>query len=364
MQNKKIFIIATEVSADNLGAKIIESMPEIKFVGIGGENMEKKGLNSLFPISDLSVMGIFEVLLKIKTLKKRILDTVKSIEIEKPDLVLTIDAPSFAKEIIKRVKLKNKNLKFFHVVAPQVWAWGEKRASKYAKLFDRLYCFFDFEKKYFEKYGLKTISVGHPIAEKLKQRNENKTDKNIITFIPGSRISEVKKLLPVFRKLSKKLKDKNIMIPTVETTKNYIEKYISNWENKPELINSKDRYKLYDKTYIAIAASGTVSTELAILGVPTIIIYKMNFITEFLAKLLLKVKYVSLINILMNKEIYPELLGKKATDENILKKIEKLSEKSVRSKLLKELSQAKNIWKKDIKASEIIADDIRSQLEL
>ena len=364
MQNKKIFIIATEVSADNLGKKIIASMPDVNFVGIGGENMKKEGLKTLFPISDLSVMGIFEVLLKIKTIKKRIFETVKAIEKEKPDLVLTIDGPSFAKQIIKRVKSKNKNLKFFHVVAPQVWAWGEKRAEKYAKIFDKLYCFFDFEKKYFEKYGLKTISVGHPIAENLKQRNENTVDKSLITFIPGSRISEVKRLLPIFKELSYKLKNKKIMIPVVETTKDYIEKFVSDWENKPTLINSEDRYKIYNKTYIAIAASGTVSTELAILGVPSIIIYKMNFITEFLAKILLKVKYVSLINILLNKEIYPELLGKKLTDENILKEINKLSKKEIREKTIKELSKAENIWIKNIKASDIISNDIISELKL
>ena len=155
MQNKKttkIFIIAGEVSGDVLGANIMAQMPDADFIGIGGENMCKHGLISLFPISDLSVMGIIEVLAHIKTLKSRIKQTINAIIESKPDIVLTIDSPGFAKSVISGIRknkiginLINNGMRFHHVVAPQVWAWRPKRAKKYATIFDKLYAFFDFE---------------------------------------------------------------------------------------------------------------------------------------------------------------------------------------------------------------------------
>ena len=203
MPTKKIFIIAGEVSGDVLGAKIMHEMKDVTFVGIGGKNMSECGLKSIFPMGDLSVMGITEVIAHAKTLKQRIKQTIDTIISEKPDIVLTIDSPGFAKAVVSGVKNKNilKKTKFYHVVAPQVWAWGEKRAKKYAKIFDKLYSFFDFEIPYFTKYGLKTVAVGHPIADGLDKykSDKNNTDK-IITLVPGSRMNEVKKLLPVFKK--------------------------------------------------------------------------------------------------------------------------------------------------------------------
>ena len=198
---KKIFIIAGEVSGDVLGAKIMREMPGVEFVGIGGEHMQQAGLKSLFPISDLAVLCVFEVLAHIKTLTYRIKQTVDAIISEQPDVVLTIDSPGFAKSVVKSVRKKGiaKPMRFYHVVAPQVWAWGKRRAKKYAKIFDKLYAFFDFEVPYFAKYGLNTIAVGHPVADGLEKYKAINTDEKIITLVPGSRMNEVKKLLPVFR---------------------------------------------------------------------------------------------------------------------------------------------------------------------
>ena len=143
-KNLKIFIIAGEVSGDVLGAKIMREMPGVNFVGIGGQYMGKAGLKSLFPMSDLSVMGVFEVLAHVRTLNGRIKETISAIIKEKPDIVLTIDSPGFAKSVIKGVRKKGTltTTKFYHVVAPQVWAWRPGRAKKYAKIFDKLYAFF------------------------------------------------------------------------------------------------------------------------------------------------------------------------------------------------------------------------------
>ncbi len=365
-KNVKIFIIAGEVSGDVLGAKIMREMPDVKFVGIGGQNMINAGLKTLFPMSDLSVMGISEVLAHARTLSKRIKQTILAIIHEQPDVVLTIDSPGFAKSVVAgvRKKCKLQNTKFYHVVAPQVWAWGAKRAGKYAKIFDRLYAFFDFERPYFEKYGLTTVSVGHPIADGLDKYKTNKSNEKIITFVPGSRINEVKKLLPIFHKTIDLLGDKyKYVIPTVETTDAYVREHVAAWGLQPKIVSATDRYNVYANSYIAVVASGTVSAELAIMHIPTIVVYKMNPLTSVLAKILVRVKWVSLVNILMNKTIFPELLGKRANPQLIIHWIEKLNSSTVRNRMINELKRADSKWvKTKTKPARLIATDILNQI--
>ena len=365
----KIFIISGEVSGDVLGAKIMREMPGVDFVGIGGQNMINAGLKSLFPISDLAVMGVIEVLARARTLKSRIKQTIDAIIDEKPDIVLTIDSPGFAKAVVSGVKKQgiNRKTKFYHVVAPQVWAWGEKRAKKYAKIFDKLYAFFDFEVPYFTKYGLKTVAVGHPISEGLDKYKADKNSKDkIIALVPGSRMSEVKKLLPVFHKTVDMLvacgyKDYKFVIPTVETTDDYIRQDIKRWKNKPEIIDAKQRYNLYANAYIAIVASGTVSAELAIMHIPTIVVYKMNPVTIMLARMMLRIKWASLVNILMNKTIFPELLGRDANALSIMNELQQLTLPAVRNKMIADLTSADSLWRKNgTNPAQSIAMDILS----
>jgi lipid-A-disaccharide synthase len=366
---KKVFIIAGEVSGDVLGAKIMREMPGVEFVGVGGEHMKQAGLKSLFPISDLAVLGVFEVLVHAKTLTHRIKQTVDAIISEQPDVVLTIDSPGFAKSVVKSVRKKGvkKSIRFYHVVAPQVWAWGKHRAKKYAKIFDKLYAFFDFEVPYFTKYGLNTVAVGHPIADGLEKYKATKTDEKIITLVPGSRMNEVKKLLPVFHKTVDLLcgcgyKDYKFVIPTVETTDAYIRNNIKNWKIKPEIISANQRYDLYANTYIAIVASGTVSAELAIMHIPTIVVYKMNPLTVALAHILLRIKWVSLVNILMNKMVYPELLGRNATPYNIMNCLQQLTLPSNRKQMINDLVSADTKWRHEKqKPACLIATDIFKQ---
>lgn len=363
---KKVFIIAGEVSGDVLGAKIMHEMPNVEFVGIGGKNMIKNGLKSIFPMSDLSVLGIFEVLAHAKTLTKRIKQTVDMILQEKPDIVLTIDSPGFAKPVIKKVRKHNisKSPLFYHVVAPQVWAWGKWRAKKYANIFDKLYSFFDFEVPYFTKYGLETVAVGHPIADGLERYHATQNSDKIIALVPGSRINEVKKLLPLFRKTVDMLNmcgynGYRFVIPTVETTDDYIKNEIQNWKTKPEIISGDKRYDLYANTYIAVVASGTVSAELAIMHIPAIVVYKMNPLTVLLGHILLKVKWVSLVNILMNKTIYPELLGHNATPCNIMNCLQHLTLPVFRKQMIDNLKTADSLWRhNNTNPALIIANDI------
>ena len=235
MQTKKlkIFIIAGEVSGDVLGAKIMREMPHVDFIGIGGENMKRVGLKSLFPISDLAVMGAVEVVAHARTLMRRIRQTINAIIDAKPDVVLTIDSPGFARSVVGRLRkscvgqgLIAGGMRFHHVVAPQVWAWRPGRARKYARTFDKLYAFFDFELPYFTKYGLSTIAVGHPISDGLIGKKYTGNNSKTIVLIPGSRMSEAKRLLPLMRDVAHQIYDENttykFIVPVVETTRQYI----------------------------------------------------------------------------------------------------------------------------------------------
>ena len=379
MQNKKskIFIIAGEVSGDVLGAHIMREMQDAEFVGIGGENMVAAGLESLFPMSDLSVMGVIEVIAHVKTLTKRIKQTVGAIIAMRPDIVLTIDSPGFAHSVINGLRKSSagreliaNGLKFHHVVAPQVWAWRAGRAKKYARTFDKLYAFFDFEVPYFTKYGLDTVAVGHPIADVLLEYGQKKsqTDEKIITLVPGSRMSEVKRLLPIFRDVAHKLATENVdykfVIPVVETTVQYVRDNISQWDVKPELVAADQRYDLYAKTYIAIVASGTVSAELAMLHIPTIVVYKMNPVTSWLVRQVIRVKWVSLVNILLNRGVYPEFLGADARAENVLAAAHQLTIPAVRDSMIAELRSADTVWRRpDGAPSQLIVTSVRNAIK-
>lgn len=382
MQNKipeqdlTVFIIAGEVSGDVLGARIMSQMPDAKFVGIGGENMQALGLESLFPMSDLAVMGAVEVVAHARTLTRRIREAVDAIVRIKPDVVVSIDAPGFVKSVIKQIRkrpdgqeLIKNGLKFHHVVAPQVWAWRPGRAKKYAKTFDKLYAFFDFEIPYFTKYGLDTVAVGHPIADGIigkYKTSKKEPEEKIITLVPGSRMSEVKRLLPIFRDVVDQLHRNGFLgykfvIPTVETTVEYVRAQVAKWPVQPELVPSAQRYDVYAKTYVAIVASGTVSAELAMMHIPTIVVYQMNPITTWLVRQMIRIKWVSLVNILLNRGVYPEFLGPGANAANVLDAFGQLTIPSVREKMIKSLKMADDLWRKpDGVASELIADGIRA----
>ncbi|MCQ2599403.1 MAG: lipid-A-disaccharide synthase [Alphaproteobacteria bacterium] len=373
----KIFIIAGEVSGDVLGASIMAEMKDIEFVGVGGEHMIRAGLKSIVPLGDLAVMGAVEVVMNARTLMHHIQTVADAIIDLRPDIVLTIDAPGFARSVIQRVRKSDvgqrliaDGMKFHHVVAPQVWAWRSKRAKKYAHTFDKLYAFFDFEVPYFTKYGLDTVAVGHPIADKLIGKytdinNYNGTSEKIITLVPGSRMSEVKRLLPVFKRTAEILSangyiDYKFIIPTVETTADYVKHHTANWRVPVKLISATNRYETYAKTYIAIVASGTVSAELAMLHIPAIVVYKMNPITTFLVRLVINTRWVSLVNILLRRSVYPELLGPNATAEKVLDAVQQLAIPSVRKKVISELIVADNMWRQnDASPVRLIAENIR-----
>ena len=293
--------------------------------------MEAEGLKSLFDISDLAVMGLVEVLPSIPKILGLIKRTVTDIERVKPDVVITVDSWSFSSRIHKALRKKNLNIPQVHYVAPQVWAWKKKRAKTMYKYIDLLLTLFPYEPKYFTPYHLQAEFVGHPVIEsevvhadasQFRKKYKISDDKKIITVLPGSRKNEVSKLLPVFLQAVAKLQEENknyfFVIPTVKTVSENVKKMVKASGQKILIVeNQNDRYGAFRSSSAAIAASGTVALELAICDVPHIIAYKVSPLTALLVKRFLKIEFVNLSNILIGREIVPELLQERCVAGNI-----------------------------------------------
>lgn len=375
MKSKKIFIIAGEVSGDILGADLMKSIiskdKSVKFYGVGGEEMQKiNGFKSLFNIKDIAVMGIFEVFKHLCIIKKRIKETINQITKIKPDLIITIDSPGFNMRIVKQIKKQFPNIKTLHYVAPQVWAWKEKRAKKVASLYDYLICFFDFEIPYFTKYGLKTFAVGHTaiknvngnIERFLKTYKLSKND-NVITMLPGSRVQIAKRLLPIYKevveKLYKQVKNLKVVMPTTSTSHNFIINEVAKWNIKPLIITTKqDRYDAFVASKAVLSISGTAVLEIAVAKTPVIVAYKLSPLSYMIAKRLVKIKNVSLPNIIMGKQIVPEFIQERCNATLLSKELKKIiTNKQYRDGMVKNLEEMnKKITQK--KAPSDMASDI------
>lgn len=375
MKSKKIFIIAGEVSGDILGADLMKSIiskdKSIKFYGVGGEEMQKiNGFKSLFNIKDIAVMGIFEVLKHLCIIKKRIKETINQITKIKPDLIITIDSPGFNMRIVKQIKKQFPNIKTLHYVAPQVWAWKEKRAKKVASLYDYLICFFDFEIPYFTKYGLKTFAVGHTAIKNVNGNSERflKTYKlskndNVITMLPGSRVQIAKRLLPIYKevveKLYKQVRNLKVVMPTTSTSHNFIINEVAKWNIKPLIITTKqDRYDAFVASKAVLSISGTAVLEIAVAKTPVIVAYKLSPLSYMIAKRLVKIKNVSLPNIIMGKQIVPEFIQERCNATLLSKELKKIiTNKQYRDGMVKNLEEMnKKITQK--KAPSDMASDI------
>ncbi|MDO4975043.1 MAG: lipid-A-disaccharide synthase, partial [Alphaproteobacteria bacterium] len=213
---KKIYIIAGEPSGDFLGACVLQELQkysDFEIFGVGGNLMKTKGLKSLFDIKEISVGGLVEVIPHIFHIKTLINKTVNDIIAKNPDVLFTIDSPGFCFRVAKLVRKKNPNIKLIHLVAPSVWAWRQGRAKGISKLYDHLLTLFDFEPKYFTKFGLKTTFVGHPAIEYFEENDYSKED--TLLLLPGSRKQEIESLLPIFLNVSEKLSFEKIIIPTL-----------------------------------------------------------------------------------------------------------------------------------------------------
>ncbi len=319
----KIFISAGEVSGDLLGARLIAALrravPEgLQFAGIGGTEMQRQGMESLFPISDLAVMGVIEIIPHIPRLKRRIAETAEAVHRFDPDILITIDAPGFNKRLA--VACGPTRFPKLHYVAPTVWAWRPKRVHAFKALFDRLLCLLPFEPPYFEAVGLKADFVGHSILESGADKGDGAGFRRtygigetvpLLCVLPGSRRGEVDRLLPIFRdavsRAAERLPGLHVVMPTVPHLAERIEKQVAAWALPVTVIaDGQEKYDAMAAANAALAASGTVALELAMARVPTVIAYRINGLTYWIVNRLIFSKFAHILNILARREIVPE----------------------------------------------------------
>ena len=320
---KKIFILTGEPSGDKLASKIISKLknnnPNIEYLCVGGTYLNSLGIKSIFDLKEITYIGFTSVLLNIFKIKSKINKTVQEIVKFNPDMLLSVDSPDFTLRVAERVKKINNNIRTIHYVAPQVWVWREGRVKKIKKFVDHILLLFEFEKKYFDKENIPNTFVGHPLLEKKIDNRIDlskilQNDKKIISLFAGSRNSETSILLPILfdfiKMMNKKFKDYIFIFHATDKNKDLIANMVKddNLENTQVISDDKIKSQVLFNSLFAVAKSGTVSLEICNANVPSIIIYKVNFINFLIMKFLIKVRYVNIINIINNKEIIPELL--------------------------------------------------------
>ena len=331
---KKIFILTGEPSGDKLASEVIKNLrkskQDIEYLSVGGYHLKSLGIKSIFNQKDITYIAFTDVLFNIFKIKRKINETVKKILDFSPDILFSVDSPDFTLRVSKIIKLKKPNIKTIHFIAPKVWAWREGRVKKMKSYLDHILLLFNFEKKYFDNEKLKNTFVGHPILDYTNQEkieiNEVLKEK-IISIFPGSRSSELKAHLPILVNFVKKMNNKklnyNYIFHATESSKDYLSRIVkkNNFENVDIISDEKIKKASIKKSIFAIVKSGTVSLEVCKNSIPSIIIYKMNFLNFFIAKLFLKIKFVNMINIINDKEIIPELLQKECNSDEIYKTV-------------------------------------------
>lgn len=339
----KIAVIAGETSGDQLGGWLMEALrakrSDIQFVGLGGPMMAAQGLTSLFPIREIALIGIAEILPHIFNIRRRIRETVEMIEREKPDLVVTIDVPGFVLRVLKMLHARGiVRPKLVHYVAPTVWAYRPERAKIVAERYDHLLCLLPFEPPYFTAENLPTSFIGHEIAWWWKSRGDSNSfyklfqldsTAPLLAVFPGSRKGEIDRLWPSFRAAIETLRvnipNLQVAIQVPEVLLPRMQAETKNWSVAPLLISNADHKKdLFAASTAALAKSGTIGLECALARLPSIIAYKANALSAFLLRRMIKVKYVNLANILADKMVIPELIQENCTAEKMVEALQPL----------------------------------------
>ena len=333
---KKIFVLTGEPSGDKLASTVIsklkQSNPEVEYLCVGGTHLNSLGIKSIFDLKEITYIGFTSVLLNIFKIRNRINKTVEEIIKFNPNILFSVDSPDFTLRVAERVKKINNNIKTIHYVAPQVWVWRESRVKKFKKFLDHILLIFNFEKKYFDKENITNTFVGHPLLEnnvrtKTDLSHMISKDKKIISLFAGSRSSETNLLLPILidfvKLMNEKFNDYLFVFHATEKNKNSINDKlkISNLNNTEVISDENIKSQILSSSVFAVSKSGTVSLEICNANVPSIIIYKMNFLNFMIVKFLVKIKYANIVNIINNKEVIPELIQKECNAKEIYKSV-------------------------------------------
>jgi lipid-A-disaccharide synthase len=335
-----IYLVAGEQSGDVLGGRLMAALraarPDLDFAGIGGPRMEAQGLAPLFPMRELAVMGLLEVLPRALHLRRLLHRAAADVVARQPGVLVTIDSPGFTLRMLKL--LKGAGLKRVHYVAPQVWAWREHRVREFPGLWDQLLCLLPFEVDFFARHGLASRFVGHPVLEsgadtgnavRFRATNGLAADAPVLVLMPGSRRSEVGRLLPVFGRtleiLARDMPGLVPVLPIASVVAETVRRATADWPVRPLLVTEIDaKHDAYAAAAAALTKSGTSTLELALAGVPMAVTYRVNPVTAMIARRLLLVKHVAMVNLLAGREIVPELLQHDCTPEKLAATVTRL----------------------------------------
>jgi lipid-A-disaccharide synthase len=328
-----VYLIAGEASGDLLGARLIAALraarPDITFAGVGGDRMAEQEFSSLFPMRELAVMGLAEVLPNIRRLARRLNETTADILARHPAVVVTIDSPGFGLRVAARVR--PKGFRVLHYVAPQVWAWRPGRVKRIATEVDRILALLPFEAPFFEKAGIPVDFVGHSILEsgadagdaaRFRARHGIGQDERVVLVMPGSRRSEVGRLLPVFgaalRLTAQQVPRLRPVVPLAGPVEEAVRAVAADWHPAPILVQDvAEKYDAFAAASAGLIKSGTSSLEVALAGVPMVVGYKLNPLTAIIARRLVKVAHISIVNLLAERRIIPELVQEDCTPEKL-----------------------------------------------
>lgn len=329
----RVFLVAGEPSGDRLGGALMEGLrsldPQVQFDGVGGPLMQAQGLQSRFPMAELSVMGLVEVLPKFFHLKRRISETAQAVLDTQPDVLITIDSPDFSLRVAKLVKASS-TIRTVHYVAPSVWAWRPGRADKMAKVIDHVLALLPFEPPYMERAGMECDFVGHPVVNEPVATGEDIAafrlaydlgEAPIVLTLPGSRGGEIDRLAPVFgdalRLYLQDSPDTRVVVPTVAHMVDVVTEHVRSWPGNPVVVDPRNmpsddavtqKRSAFAAADLALAASGTVSLELAAQATPMVIAYKLSWLTQKMAERMVKLDTVTLVNLVSDTRTVPECL--------------------------------------------------------
>ncbi len=336
-------IVCGEPSGDALGAQLMAGLKQlagdrIRFTGVGGLAMAREGFESLYPLDTTAVMGLREVVPAIPKILGRVKQAVDFALKTRPDVVVVIDSPDFTHRVAQGIKKRDPSIRTVDYVAPQVWASRAYRAKKMASYFDLVLALFPFEVPFFEKYGLKAVFVGHPVIERagkigggaaLRARLGIAADAPLLALLPGSRTSEIRFILPQFRAaveiLAQKIPGLVTVLPTVPHVAAKVRAATTNWPTALYITEGEaDKFAAFHAANAALAASGTVTAELALAHTPMVVGYKVGGLTFFLSKFLMTVTHITLINIILGREAVPEFLQGACTPQNLADAVARL----------------------------------------
>ena len=324
-----VYVIAGEESGDVLGAKLMAALkaarPGLVFAGIGGPRMAAEGMVPLFAQRELAVMGLLEVLPKIVQLRARLKQAIADILARRPAVLVTIDSPGFTLRVLRGVA--GFGIPRAHYVAPQVWAWRDGRVRHFPGLWEKLLCLLPFEPAFFARHGLAATFVGHPVLEagldqgdaaRFQATHGLQDGQRPIIVMPGSRRSEIFRLLPIFAETLARL-DRRVpglvpVVPVAHSVADAVRVATGEWRVRPILVSATDdKHDAFAAAAVALVKSGTSTLELALAGVPMVVAYRVNPVTAMIAARLVKVKFASLVNLLAGREVVPEMIQGRCT---------------------------------------------------